>query len=276
MSDVAFPEGLPLHPDLFREYQNSREGGRFAHAWILQDRGGAAAFQTAMVFAAFALGGGDPANGVFDATSAAGRLLSAGAHPDFILLEPLKGVIPVSAVRDAIELFHVSASQGGRRVVLVRDADRLNRNAANALLKTLEEPPDGGLIILTTSVPGALLTTIRSRCRRLRVDAETAPAAVSASIDRDLAMTSLALELERSFDDPVAAILGAQSNLEQAAKASVGRSVLGRAEAFSTGWQELEDLRHLCLMSQQDNKSAMRRIARIVADTEINASNASL
>ena len=69
-----------------------------------------------------------------------------------------------------ISLFlHRTAAEGGWRVVIVDGADHLNRNAANALLKLLEEPPAKAIMLLVCNAPGRLLPTIRSRCRSLRL-----------------------------------------------------------------------------------------------------------
>ncbi|TMV57780.1 DNA polymerase III subunit delta', partial [Thioclava sp. BHET1] len=72
-------------------------------------------------------------------------------------------------VRELKGFFHLSAADGGRRVVIVDPADELNIAAANALLKELEEPPKGAVILLISHQPSRLLPTIRSRCRELRL-----------------------------------------------------------------------------------------------------------
>ena len=81
----------------------------------------------------------------------------------------LKTVISVDEVRGLKGFFHLSAADGGRRVVIVDPADELNIAAANALLKELEEPPEGVVILLISHQPSRLLPTIRSRCRELRL-----------------------------------------------------------------------------------------------------------
>lgn len=104
------------------------------------------------------------------------RLIQAGAHPRLSLIrrpwddktKKLKTEITVDAVRGLKNFFHLSAADGGRRVVIVDAADELNRNAANAILKELEEPPKDATILLVAHQPSRLLPTIRSRCRELR------------------------------------------------------------------------------------------------------------
>ncbi len=80
----------------------------------------------------------------------------------------LKTVITVDEVRKLKNFFALSATDGGRRVVIVDAADEMNVNAANALLKLLEEPPADAVLLLVSHQPSRLLPTIRSRCRELR------------------------------------------------------------------------------------------------------------
>lgn len=78
-------------------------------------------------------------------------------------------MISVEEVRKLNSFFHMSAADGGRRVVIVDSADEMNVSAANALLKTLEEPPKNAFLLLISHQPSRLLPTIRSRCRELRL-----------------------------------------------------------------------------------------------------------
>lgn len=79
-----------------------------------------------------------------------------------------KRAIPIEEIRTLIQRLHTRPTLGSRRVVIIDPADDLERNAANALLKALEEPPAGTYFLLVTHRPGRLLPTIRSRCRVLR------------------------------------------------------------------------------------------------------------
>ena len=81
----------------------------------------------------------------------------------------LKTQITVEEVRKLNTFFGLSATEGGHRVVVVDAADEMNPSAANALLKVLEEPPKGAVLILVSHQPARLLPTIRSRCRVLRL-----------------------------------------------------------------------------------------------------------
>jgi DNA polymerase III subunit delta' len=72
-------------------------------------------------------------------------------------------------VREIGAFLHLTAAEGGWRIVIVDGADAMNRNAANALLKILEEPPRRALLLLVAHSPGRLLPTIRSRCRQMKL-----------------------------------------------------------------------------------------------------------
>jgi DNA polymerase-3 subunit delta' len=106
----------------------------------------------------------------------ADRDAAALAHPDLRWLSPEGAVIKVDAVREVVEFAHGTPQAGPRKVAVIADAHALNRNAANALLKTLEEPPTGTHLLLLSSHPGRLLPTIRSRCQGLEIRPDPASA----------------------------------------------------------------------------------------------------
>jgi DNA polymerase III subunit delta' len=106
------------------------------------------------------------------------KLVEAGSHPDMRWLQRLpneKGNlnrnIKVEQIRELAEFMSLSAALSAWRVVVIDAADDLERPAANALLKMLEEPPASSLFFLVSHAPGRLLPTIRSRCRLLHFDA---------------------------------------------------------------------------------------------------------
>jgi DNA polymerase III subunit delta' len=104
-------------------------------------------------------------------------------HPDYRVIVPdpeLKlGQITVDQVRDLGEQLALSSHEGNGSCVLITPAHALNRFSANALLKTLEEPRPGVLLILLTSAPSLLPATLRSRCLRLRLPAPDRAAALA-------------------------------------------------------------------------------------------------
>ena len=88
--------------------------------------------------------------------------------------------IRVDDVREITRAFHQGSGTGGWRVAIIDCADDLNRSAANALLKLIEEPPERALFLLVAHQPGRILPTIRSRCRKLMLGALTQDETVAA------------------------------------------------------------------------------------------------
>ena len=97
------------------------------------------------------------------------RLAANDNHPDVLIVRPQEGKteITVDDARALNQFLVLTPHLATRRVVLVVDADRLNRSASNAILKTLEEPPSGSYLLLVSDAPTRLLPTIRSRCQNL-------------------------------------------------------------------------------------------------------------
>ena len=125
-----------------------------------------------------ALAQDDGATLAVDADDPVARRVAAGAHADLATVERswdekrkrLRNEIVVADVRALSSFFAMTPAEGGWRVAVVDAADEMNRHAANAVLKILEEPPRRGLLLLVSHAPGRLLPTIRSRCRRLALD----------------------------------------------------------------------------------------------------------
>ena len=162
--------------------------GRVHHAWLITGPAGVGKATLSFRFARMLLAGGalpnDPASPVF-------RRVAAATHADLLTVERawdekrkrMRADIVVDDVRAVADFLRLTPAEGGWRVVVVDGAEHLNRNAANALLKVLEEPPPRAVLLLACAAPGRLLPTIRSRCRRLRL-APLGPVAMDAALGR--------------------------------------------------------------------------------------------
>ena len=113
------------------------------------------------------------------------RRIDRGVHPDIVVMAPGdSGTIKIEEVRDVVQRAGYRPFEARRRVVVIDEADALVPAAQNALLKTLEEPPPGSIFILVSSLPDALLSTVRSRCPRLRFG-PLSPAEIADVLIRD-------------------------------------------------------------------------------------------
>ena len=147
--------------------------GRVAHAWLIAGPEGIGKATLAFRIARFVLSGGGGGTLAMAADYPVFRRVASGGHSDLLTLardpggEGPRTVIGVDAVRAAGDFVHLTAGEGAWRVLVVDSADDLNANAANALLKIVEEPSDNVLILLVSHSPRRLLPTLRSRCRGL-------------------------------------------------------------------------------------------------------------
>ena len=175
--------------------------GRVHSGWLITGPRGVGKATLAWKIATFLLSRPVETGGLFGAPPAAetldvdpdspdARLVRSGAHPRLSLLRRglddrgnLRAEITVDAVRGLKSFFHMSSTDGGRRVVIVDAADEMNRSAANAILKELEEPPANTTLLLIAHQPSRLLPTIRSRCRELRC-APLAPRDLSGALEQ--------------------------------------------------------------------------------------------
>jgi DNA polymerase-3 subunit delta' len=157
-------------------FEDARARGRLHHAWLLTGTEGVGKATFAYRAARRLLGApADDRYGVLgaDPEHPVSRQIIARAHPDLLMIERLgedgkaRKTIPVDEARKLSEFFSKSPATAPHRVAIIDAADDLNINAANAVLKTLEEPPPSGVLLLVSHSPGRLLATIRSRCRRL-------------------------------------------------------------------------------------------------------------
>ncbi|WP_417318214.1 DNA polymerase III subunit delta' [Emcibacter sp.] len=168
--------------------------GKLHHAWLITGPRGVGKASLAYTMARFLLHNPPVSNegpGLFgdvlepvcpesletDPESPVNHRITAGSHPDLISIErsvddktgKKRNEILVNDVRRLQGFYNTTSGEGGWRVAIVDSADELNRNAANALLKILEEPPSNSILFVLAHAPGRLLPTIRSRCRQLRL-----------------------------------------------------------------------------------------------------------
>ncbi|MEP6915540.1 MAG: AAA family ATPase, partial [Acidobacteriota bacterium] len=168
-----------------------------------------------------------------------------GVHADVLLIEPGEtGAIKIDQVRDAIDRTGYRPFEGRRRVVIIDDADAVNVEAQNALLKTLEEPPATSTFVLVTSRPDVLLPTVLSRCQRLRFG-RLAPADVAAVLMRQHRLAEADAHAAASMSDGSigVALEGGTHAFTQARDAAAG--VLEAAAASNDPRRRLEGARAL-------------------------------
>jgi DNA polymerase III subunit delta' len=201
MSDIELEAGPPVanaNSNLLGQaeaeagFLSAFNSGKLPHAWLICGPNGIGKATLAHRIARFVLTHGAPIDdgpGLFDdalltidPTSLATdlenpvcRRIIAGSHADFLHIQrsedektgKLRKEITVNEVRAVGSFLSMTPAEGGWRVVVIDSADEMNANAANAVLKVLEEPPKRALLLLVSHNPGRLLPTIRSRCRRL-------------------------------------------------------------------------------------------------------------
>ena len=150
---------------IWSQIERSFEAGRLAHAWMVVGNPGGNAGVLARRMAAMVLSEGQDEKG----RARVEHLATEGTHPDLCFVEPHSKSrrITTDEIRELNLLLHATSYEGGWKVAIIRSADRLMPNAANAFLKTLEEPPPRTLILLLTDSPQTMLNTIVSRCQRL-------------------------------------------------------------------------------------------------------------
>lgn len=230
----------PLHPYVWQQapwqHLNSlKESGRLPHALLVSGRAGIGKMRLAKAFAARLL------CSTSDVHTACGRckschLLEAGTHPDLLWLAPetdaktgkTAKAIKVDQVRELVDRAEKSAQMGGYRVVVIEPAHLLNVQAANALLKTLEEPGGRTLLMLVTAQPLSLPATVRSRCQQLALPTP----------ERNEALAWLRLEVR---EDASARLL-----LDLAEGAPLAALALRDALWFGERERLLKDLAGLC------------------------------
>ncbi len=127
--------------------------------------------------------------------------INAGTHPDVVTIAPEERIIKIEEIRAIEEALSFRPFEGKKKTVIVDDADSMNPAAANAFLKTLEEPPEDSLIILITSRPDRLPATIRSRCSKISFHTHSL-ASCREILKKKMTDDEAALALRLSFGRP--------------------------------------------------------------------------
>jgi DNA polymerase-3 subunit delta' len=169
------------HSEAVEQFRKAWESRSLHHAWLLAGPRGVGKAHFARAAATRILA--EAAGPTFDASGLEtpqdhpiAKLIAAGSHPDMRWLERLEkekgdGLardITVKQVRELGEFMGMTSALSPWRVALIDSMDEMNKEASNALLKMLEEPPPNTVFLLVSHAPGRLLPTIRSRCRRLQ------------------------------------------------------------------------------------------------------------
>jgi len=171
MNENGF-RGVIGHKGLVEALKNAVAGGRISHAYLFAGDPGSGKKFLATTFAAALECEGEGERPCMKCRSC--RKALSRNHPDISLLVPEKpDVISVGEIRELTAQAAVKPYEGKYKIFIINDAEKMNQQAQNALLKTLEEPPAYMVLMLLANRPEQLLPTIASRC--VRLDVETVP-----------------------------------------------------------------------------------------------------
>lgn len=231
----------------------SRRDGRLAHGLLFSGPRGIGKRHLVELLARSMLCGTPTADGLACGRCADCALIAAASHPDLLRVGPdpeaKSEEIPVAAIRALVERGALTPSRAAWKVTLVDPADHLNAAAANALLKTLEEPPGSALIVLVTEQPGRLPATIRSRCGQIRIPTPSTADALAWLAGR-IPRETAALRLCLAHGGPLRAVDELDdARLEQRRERIAGFLAIARGErdplAEASAWNGLGP--RLCL-----------------------------
>ena len=220
---------LPWFDAVWQSFIQRYEHKHLPHAILLTSGGGIGEVDLAFAMAQFLLCASPQARTSCGKCKSC-QLLAADTHPDLVVVTPEEksDVIKIEAIREVATFVANTAQQGGRKLVVIYPAESLNVNAANALLKNLEEPNGDTVFLLVSQRPAALMATIRSRCNLWPL---TAPnhAAAEAWLERNKVVDPQA-KLTKANGRPLLVMAWDNNGLfEQADKA------LGLVAGFATG-----------------------------------------
>ena len=186
---------LPHWQDVYRRH----EQGKLPHALLFTGMAGLGKKQFARFVAEALLCRNSSLDvGACGACDSCSQLV-AGAHPELLVLSPEGAAmnIKVDSVRELVGWLQLSAPPKRYRVALIDSSDAMNRNAANSLLKTLEEPCERAVLLLATNRPGALPATIRSRCQATTLSVRDQKSAIDWMMEQGLSNAEQQLQHAR-------------------------------------------------------------------------------
>ncbi|MBI2993675.1 MAG: DNA polymerase III subunit delta' [Gammaproteobacteria bacterium] len=167
---------LPWHAEPWRRMMSAAKQQRLAHGLLITGPDGVGRQEFAHALAARLLCD-SPADDAACGQCRSCVLFQAGNHPDLARVEPEEDSeqIKVETIRTFIDFIHLTSQYGRYKIAVIDPADAMNRHAANTLLKTLEEPPAGSLLMLVTHRLALLPATIRSRCQIVMLAGSRSP-----------------------------------------------------------------------------------------------------
>jgi len=170
IKDMSYSESLPWLDDHWAFFIQRLAADRLAHALMIEGPAGSGKMALGRAMVARLLCSGDKPHACGNCRSC--QLLAGGAHPDHFNLQPEEDskVLKVDQVRGLIAKLDLTTSISMRKVAFIHPAESMNRSAANALLKSLEEPAGDSVLILVSDHPGRLPATIRSRCQSIVIN----------------------------------------------------------------------------------------------------------
>ncbi len=238
---------------------------RVAHAYLFCGPSGIGKYTTGVALAAALNCLNAPGQGCGQCNSC--QKIATSIHPDVQTLERQGStkIIPIETIRNQVipQMGH-PPHEGAARVILIEEANSLPDASANALLKTLEEPPRRTHFVLCTAAPEELLPTIRSRCQRINF--APLPPEMRAALADDQEGSEQIAEIADSLYR-IAASRGIEE-LHQAAAAATGdRATLGSAmEALAHRYYQ--EARAAAIAGELDHATAASRCARLALDTQ--------
>ncbi|MBI1732058.1 MAG: DNA polymerase III subunit delta' [Gammaproteobacteria bacterium] len=160
---------LPWQQSQWTRVLDAHHNGRLPHALLLTGPDGAGLGEFAALLAGALLCRQSSPSRPHCGSCRDCVLVQAGNHPDILRVRPEEPgkQIRVEEIRDLLEFMHLTSQSGRHKIAIISPAEAMNKSASNTLLKTLEEPPAGSLLILCCHAPGQLPVTVRSRCQRL-------------------------------------------------------------------------------------------------------------